>query len=84
MIGGIGFDTLYSGSGEDIFQLTKGNGYDTISDFKKGEDKINIQGFDNIGIVENGNHSNIFNGDDLLGIVLNETDISDSGNGFLI
>ena len=47
-------------------------------------DKINIKVFDDIGIVENGNHYKIYNDDDLLAIVFNETDISSSGNGFLI
>ncbi len=84
LIGGIGVDTLYGGGGEDIFKLTEGDGYDRIKDFTKGEDKISIQGFDNIGIVGNGKHSNIYNSDDLLAIVFNETDISAPGNGFLI
>ena len=77
-------DTLYGGAGDDIFQLTKGNGYDRILDFKKGKDSIDIQNFDNIGIIENGNHSNIYDGQDLLAIVFNETDFTSSGNGFLI
>ena len=84
LIGGIGFDTLYGGGGDDIFKLTEGDGYDRIRDFTKGEDRINIRGFEDIGIVGNGNHSNIYNGDDLLAIVFNETDISAPGNGFLI
>ena len=84
LIGNAGEDVLFGGSGDDIFKLTEGTGYDQIRDFKKGEDKIDIQGFEDIGIVKNGNHSNIYNGDDLLATIFNENDITASGNGFLI
>ena len=90
LVGNAGIDTLYCGAGDDIFKLTEGNGYDKIRDFIKGEDKIDIRGFDNIVIVESlvisesGNHSNIYNGNDLLAIVFNETYFALSGDGFLI
>ena len=78
-------DNLYGGGGNDIFQLTEGKGYDNIRDFTKGEDQIYISEFDNLGLIENGNHTHIYKGDDLLAIVFNETDISQfPGTGFII
>ena len=79
-MGGLGVDNLYGEGGNDIFQLTEGKGYDKIRDFTKGEDILYIGNFDDIGIVENGNHSNIYKGDDLLAIVFDETNISQYGN----
>ena len=40
LTGGLGKDNLYGGSGNDVFRLTLGSGYDKIRDFKKGEDKF--------------------------------------------
>ncbi|KGG08429.1 SBBP repeat-containing protein [Prochlorococcus marinus] len=87
LTGGLGKDDLYGGSGNDVFKLTAGSGYDRIRDFKKGEDKVDIDGFDfnSIRIVDTGKHSKIYNGSkDLLAIVYNEDDISLSENSYLI
>jgi Ca2+-binding RTX toxin-like protein len=40
--GSIGTDMLTGGHGKDIFVFNDGNGYDTITDFKQGEDRIEI------------------------------------------
>ena len=43
MVGGTGKDDLYGGSGNDVFKLTEGSGYDRIRDFEKGEDELILQ-----------------------------------------
>ncbi|MFN6485085.1 MULTISPECIES: beta strand repeat-containing protein [unclassified Nostoc] len=40
--GGLGADNLTGGAGNDIFVLAKGEGRDTIKDFKTGEDLIGL------------------------------------------
>ena len=45
-MGGYGKDDLYGGSGNDVFKLTVGSGYDRIRDFKKGEDRVDLAEFD--------------------------------------
>ena len=67
-----------------MFKLAEGSDHTLIRDFTKGEDKIDIQGFDNIEIEESGNHAKIYQDDDLLAIVFNENDFSASNDGFLI
>ncbi|WP_251955889.1 DUF4347 domain-containing protein [Nostoc commune] len=42
--GGLGVDNLTGGAGNDIFVLAKGEGRDTIRDFKTGEDLIALAG----------------------------------------
>ena len=80
-MGGIGVDDLYGGSGNDIFKLTKGKGYDRIRDFKKGSDKIYIKDFMSLRIKDAGRHAKIYNGsNDLLAIIYNEDNISKSGD----
>jgi serralysin len=45
--GGLGADTLTGGSGRDVFVFTESDGSrDTITDFRRGEDKIDFSGFD--------------------------------------
>ncbi|WP_341732605.1 Calx-beta domain-containing protein [Microcoleus sp. EPA2] len=44
LIGDEGSDTLLGGSGRDLFFLTSGQGSDTISDFRKGEDLLSLAG----------------------------------------
>ncbi len=52
IIGGNGGDTVRGGSGDDVFvfatvgQANSGVGRDTIRDFEKGDDKINLSGMD--------------------------------------
>ena len=42
LIGGVGNDNLTGGAGKDIFYYKDGDGNDTITDYKAGEDKIQI------------------------------------------
>ena len=80
LIGGIGKNDVYGGSGKDIFKLTKGRGYDRIRDFKKGQDKIYVNGFKTLRIKDVGGHAKIYNGKkDLLAIIFNEDNITKSG-----
>ena len=74
--GGTGIDMITGGEGEDVFALTKGDGYDTIIDFNDGEDKIimywEITDDDLDLLITNvGRDAHIYNGDDLLAVVLN-------------
>ena len=72
--GGTGIDMITGGEGEDVFALTKGDGYDTIIDFNKGEDKIIMYWEiidDDLLITNVGRDAHIYNGDELLAVVLN-------------
>ena len=72
--GGTGIDMITGGEGKDVFALTKGDGYDTIIDFNKGEDKIIMYWEiidDDLLITNVGRDAHIYNGDDLLAVVLN-------------
>lgn len=44
--GGAGNDTLTGGLGNDIFRFTDLGGTDTITDFKRGNDRIDLAGLD--------------------------------------
>ena len=57
LVGHDGSDTLKGGAGNDTFVITSGNGFDSILDFKVGEDKIQLGNgltFDNLKIVSSG------------------------------
>ena len=72
--GGTGIDMIAGGEGEDVFALTKGDGYDTIIDFNNGEDKIIMYWEiidDDLLITSVGRDAHIYNGDDLLAVVMN-------------
>ena len=62
MVGGTGKDNLYGGSGNDVFKLTLGSGYDRIRDFKKGEDKVDIGSLDinEIGVFDSGKNLKVY------------------------
>ena len=49
--GGRGDDTLEGGAGEDTFIIGRGDGKDTINDFARGEDKIDLTAFTSIESV---------------------------------
>lgn len=40
LIGGGGLDQITGGAGKDVFEVRFGHGYDLITDFKRGEDRI--------------------------------------------
>jgi Ca2+-binding RTX toxin-like protein len=46
--GGSGNDTLEGGVGHDSFAFAEGSGQDTITDFARGEDLIDVSGYTNI------------------------------------
>jgi Ca2+-binding RTX toxin-like protein len=48
LIGGAGNDILTGGEGRDTFAFGKQSDHDTITDFTRGEDKINITGVDGV------------------------------------
>lgn len=43
--GGRGDDRLTGGAGNDIFEFERGDGRDSITDFRNGEDRIQLDGF---------------------------------------
>ena len=86
MVGGTGKDNLYGGSGNDVFRITQGSGYDKIRDFKKGEDKVDIGSLDmnEIGVFDSGKNIKVYLDEeksDLLAIVygynLSDVELSD-------
>jgi Ca2+-binding RTX toxin-like protein len=42
--GGTGHDRLTGGTGEDTFVFERGGGHDTVTDFRHGQDKIDVSG----------------------------------------
>lgn len=50
--GGAGADTLTGGLGKDVFVFTDLGSIDTVTDFRRGEDKIDLSGFDAKSNVE--------------------------------
>ena len=48
IVAGMGNDLLIGGSSHDIFYYTKGDGNDTIRDYTKGQDIIQIAGSDSV------------------------------------
>ncbi|WP_269615700.1 hypothetical protein [Prochlorococcus marinus] len=80
LIGGIGDDILYGHSGLDIFQIV-GAGKDTIKDFTKGEDKIDISALETYTLGSQGNNAVLYQNDNIITIVENLADnISPSTN----
>lgn len=47
--GGAGNDTLLGGSGSDVFTFTDLGGRDSVGDFRRGQDKLDLSGIDAIG-----------------------------------
>ncbi|MFK3776577.1 M10 family metallopeptidase C-terminal domain-containing protein [Agrobacterium sp. NPDC089420] len=47
IIGGTGDDVLVGGQGKDLFVINIEAGKETISDFEKGDDRIDLTGFEN-------------------------------------
>lgn len=46
LYGGIGDDVLTGGAGNDVFVFTELGGRDSITDFRRGQDKIDLSGLD--------------------------------------
>lgn len=62
--GGAGKDKLYGGAGLDVFVFERGGGYDTLPDFKQGEDLLDVHAYGFSGIsamqfVQSGVHVRI-------------------------
>lgn len=80
-----GDDILIGGAGGDVFVFITGSGHDTINDFEKGVDRIDLRGFDAITsfadlkqhhLTDNGNDLIIHVGDDTLSLLLlNKADL---------
>ena len=69
------------GSGNDVFEFTKGNGFDKIRDFIKGEDRVDIN---QLGVFDSGKNLKVYldkEKSDLLAIVygynLSDVELSD-------
>ncbi|WP_269615669.1 hypothetical protein [Prochlorococcus marinus] len=73
LIGGLGDDILHGNSGLDIFQIV-GAGKDTIKDFTKGEDKIDISSLETYTLGSQGNNAVLYQNDNIITIVENLAD----------
>ena len=73
LVGGLGDDILHGNSGLDIFQIV-GAGKDTIKDFTKGEDKIDISALETYTLGSQGNNAVLYQNDNIIGIVENLAD----------
>jgi glycerophosphoryl diester phosphodiesterase len=73
LYGGKGKDLLFGGRGADVFAIGTGDGTDTISDFKIGEDFIGLIGnttFKDLTITRVGNNTQIALGSEVLANLL--------------
>ena len=66
MFGGQGNDKLIAWSGNDIFKLSKGKGYDLIQAFKNNKDKVFIGSVKKLKLKNKGKDVLIYSGKDLL------------------
>ncbi|CAK27795.1 Uncharacterized protein wiht hemolysin-type calcium-binding regions [Synechococcus sp. RCC307] len=85
LVGGSGNDRLVGGSGRDTFVLSEGAGYDRISDFRNGQDRIQVgAGVDNLRVQNRNGHAYVYEGRDLMAVVQGGAgDLQERGN-FLI
>ncbi|NEQ98644.1 MAG: hypothetical protein F6K30_18315 [Cyanothece sp. SIO2G6] len=69
--GGKGSDTLEGGKGSDRFVLSRGAGRDVIADFRNGQDRLQVRGFnaENLTINQQGQDTIIRAGEDTLAIL---------------
>ena len=82
LTGNHGNDKLWGREGRDIFKVSKGAGYDRIMDFKNGQDRILLgSGTAGVKLVNNSGDSRIYQGNDLLAVVIGAAgDLSRSGS----
>jgi len=50
--GGAGFDWIHGGEGNDVFVFSKGSDTEYVLDFRIGEDKIELSGFDGVTVAD--------------------------------
>ena len=69
---GVGNDTIWGGSGKDVFYLNKGSGYDWIMDFENNSDVIVIgDEIKSLRVASSRGDAYLYDGRDLLARVLN-------------
>jgi Ca2+-binding RTX toxin-like protein len=71
--GGLGFDVLTGGSGQDTFQIQPGKGNVVIMDFTDGEDKILITAPITVTTRIIGSDTELLSDGDLMAKVLNSS-----------
>ncbi|QRM31582.1 peroxidase family protein [Microvirga sp. VF16] len=82
--GGAGNDKLTGGSGQDTFVFEKNGGWDTVTDFRNGHDKIDarslsgVDSLSDLSLMQSGNNVEIVHGSDIL--VLKGVKVSDLDN----
>jgi Ca2+-binding RTX toxin-like protein len=86
--GGTGHDRLTGGTGADTFVFERGGGFDTVTDFRHGQDKIDVSGLagveqkSDLHLWQMGSDTMIWHGSDVL--VLKGVTASDLDNGDFI
>jgi Ca2+-binding RTX toxin-like protein len=88
LIGGAGDDRLTGGSGHDVFVFQTGGGWDTVTDFRNGHDKIDARSLSGVNsmsdlvLMQSDNGVEIAHGSDIL--VLKGVNVSDLDNSDFI
>ena len=86
LVGGHGRDRMTGGSGEDTFVFESRKGWDHVSDFRRGQDKIDVSRLDHVDdvmdlqIVQVGNNAVVCHANDVLvleGVSARDLDASD-------
>jgi Ca2+-binding RTX toxin-like protein len=84
--GGSGNDKLHGDSGQDIFVFEKGSGWDTVADFRSGQDRVDVSGLSGVkgtsdlNLTQVGEDAVIWHGSDILvlkGVQASDLDSSD-------
>jgi Ca2+-binding RTX toxin-like protein len=84
--GGSGNDKLYGNEGQDVFVFGKGSGWDTVADFRSGQDKVDVSNLSGVkstsdlNLSQVGEDAVIWHGSDILvlkGVQASDLDGSD-------
>jgi len=77
---GAGIDNVFLATGEAIVILDKGEGFDTINNFQLGATKLRVANLDNLTFSDRDLGVEIFQEDDLLAVVVGQSENTFSSN----